>query len=259
MPNVNAYKILDGKYDSGLVLLADHAMANVPVNYGNLGLPPSVFQRHIAYDIGVEKLTRLLAERLSAPAVMSTFSRLLIDPNRGEDDPTLVMQISDGAIIPANYPLSAEERQARLNEYHRPYHEQIDRMIAKATQASGRVPLVFSIHSFTHAWKGVARPWHAGVLWDGDPRLARPLIDALASVDGVVVGDNEPYDGALKGDTMYRHCMSKGIPHVLLEVRQDLLADDAGIGLWADRLEPIFAALNSDANLHAIEHFPSRT
>ena len=258
MPNVNAFTIIDGKYDKGLVLLGDHARASVPAEYGSLGLDPAVFSRHIAYDIGVEALTTALAEKLGVPAVMSTFSRLLIDPNRGEDDPTLIMKISDGAVIPANHPLSVEEREKRLALYHRPYHAAVSAAIEKAALAFGRAPLVLSIHSFTPAWKGVARPWHAGVLWDGDPRAARSLINALATVDGVVVGDNEPYDGALKGDTMNRHCMQNGLAHALLEIRQDLIADAAGVALWASRLEPIFAALNGEDDLHAIRHFPSR-
>ncbi|PRX11800.1 UNVERIFIED_ORG: putative N-formylglutamate amidohydrolase [Martelella mediterranea] len=258
MPNINAYERIKGKYDTGLVLLADHAMATVPGEYDDLGLDRSVFRRHVAYDIGVEALTRTLARRLACPAVLSTFSRLLIDPNRGEDDPTLIMKISDGAIIPANHPLSAEERERRLDAFHRPYHDAVDETIAQAEAAAGRPPLVISVHSFTPFWKNIARPWHAGVLWDGDPRAVRPLIDMLAAIDGVVVGDNEPYDGALKGDTMNRHCMTKGIAHALLEVRQDLIADDAGVALWAGRLEPVIAALNADAALHERRHYPSR-
>nr|WP_272212075.1 N-formylglutamate amidohydrolase [Marinicella sp. W31]MDC2877973.1 N-formylglutamate amidohydrolase [Marinicella sp. W31] len=259
MPNINAYERIDGKYDTGLVLLADHAMAAVPAEYGDLGLDPSVFRRHVAYDIGVEALTRALARRLSCPAVLSTFSRLLIDPNRGEDDPTLIMKISDGAIIPANHPMSVEERERRLHLFHRPYHDAIDTVIGAAEAAAGKPPLVISVHSFTPRWKATARPWHAGVLWDSDPRAARPMIEMLAGIDGVIVGDNEPYDGALKGDTMNRHCMKNGIAHVLLEVRQDLIADEAGVNLWASRLEPIFALLNADDQLHERRLYPTRT
>ena len=258
MANMCAFEVLEGKYDSGLVLLADHAMALVPAEYGDLGLDRSVFERHIAYDIGIEALTRALAAELSCPAVMATFSRLLIDPNRGEDDPTLIMKLSDGAIIPANHPLSPDERERRLERYHRPYHHAIDALIEKSVEATGRRPLVISLHSFTPFWKGVARPWHTGVLWDGDPRAVRPLIDALAAIDGVIVGDNEPYDGALKGDTMNRHCMENGIAHALLEVRQDLIADAGGVALWAGRIAPILAALNADDDMHVLRRFPSR-
>ncbi|MGV0818711.1 N-formylglutamate amidohydrolase [Martelella sp. AMO21009] len=258
MANMCAFEVLEGIYDSGLVLLADHAMARVPAEYGDLGLDRSVFARHIAYDIGIEALTRALAAELCCPAVMATFSRLLIDPNRGEDDPTLIMKLSDGAIVPANHPLSPEERERRLERYHRPYHRAIDALIEKTASATGRPPLVISLHSFTPFWKGVARPWHTGVLWDGDPRAVRPLIDALAAIEGVIVGDNEPYDGALKGDTMNRHCMEKGIAHALLEVRQDLIADAGGVALWAGRIAPILAALNADDDVHVLRHFPSR-
>lgn len=258
MANMCAFEVLEGNYDSGLVLLADHAMARVPAEYGDLGLDRSVFARHIAYDIGIEALTRALAAELSCPAVMATFSRLLIDPNRGEDDPTLIMKLSDGAIVPANHPLSPDERERRLERYHRPYHQAIDALMEKTASATGRPPLVISLHSFTPFWKGVARPWHTGVLWDGDPRAVRPLIDALAAIECVIVGDNEPYDGALKGDTMNRHCMEKGIAHALLEVRQDLIADAGGVALWAGRIAPILAALNADDDVHVLQHFPSR-
>lgn len=259
MKNPPVFEIVNGRYDSGLVLLADHATNLVPEPYARLGLPDAAFERHIAYDIGIEALTRRLSARLGVPAVMSRFSRLLIDPNRGEDDPTIIMRISDGAIIPGNHPISPEEWQHRIATYHRPYHNAVSEVIADVAEASGKAPLVLSLHSYTPAWKGVARPWHAAVLWDTDHRAVRPLIDQL-SVDGdILVGDNEPYDGALKGDTLYRHCMTTGIPHALLEVRQDLIADDAGIDAWADRLAPIFERLNADPMLHDYRIHASRT
>ena len=253
------YDVLDGNYEKGMILLADHAMNRVPLQYANLGLPQNAFERHIGYDIGVVKLTRQLSAMLGVPAVMSCFSRLLIDPNRGEDDPTLIMKISDGAIIPGNHPLSEDERERRLNLYHRPYHDAVEREIFRVAEQSGKAPLVLSIHSFTPLWKNFVRPWHAAVLWDTDERAVRPLINALAAEDGIIVGDNEPYDGALKGDTMYRHCMVKGIPHALLEVRQDLISDEAGVASWAARLFPIFQDLNARSELHEYEVFPSRT
>lgn len=253
------YDIIDGNYEKGMILLADHAMNRVPLQYANLGLPQTAFERHIGFDIGVEFLTRQLAEILGIPAVMSGFSRLLIDPNRGEDDPTLIMKISDGAIIPANHPMNVEEREERLHRYHRPYHRAVAQSIAKVEALSGRAPLVLSLHSFTPIWKNFIRPWHAAILWDTDHRAVRPLIEKLEADPALIVGDNEPYDGALKGDTMYRHCMVKGIPHVLLEVRQDLIADKAGIASWAERLAPIFTDMNSMDALHEYEVFASRT
>ncbi|OLP44776.1 N-formylglutamate amidohydrolase [Rhizobium oryziradicis] len=259
MSDFKIFEDIPGDEKKGLVLLADHAMNCLPPAYGSLGLPQSAFERHIAYDIGVEALTRQLAARLGVPAVMSCFSRLLIDPNRGEDDPTLIMKISDGAIIPGNHPISEEEWLHRIETYHRPYHRAVDQMIASVAKASGMAPLVLSLHSYTHAWKGVPRPWHAAVLWDTDHRAVTPLIDLLRAPGDILVGDNQPYDGALRNDTMYHHCMRAGIPHALLEVRQDLIGDSAGVTAWADRLEPIFATMNADPDLHRYKQFPSRT
>ncbi|OJF94521.1 N-formylglutamate amidohydrolase [Pararhizobium antarcticum] len=254
-----AFEILPGDARSGLVLLADHAMNRLPVEYGRLGLPEAAFARHIAYDIGVEPLVRRLSARLDAPAVLGCFSRLLIDPNRGEDDPTLIMKISDGAIIPGNHPITAEEVENRLNQFHRPYHRAVSATIDAVTAASGAAPLVISVHSYTPAWKGVPRPWQTAILWDNDPRAVRPLIAALEAEGDLRVGDNEPYDGALRGDTMYRHCMATGIPHALIEVRQDLISDEAGVMEWEHRLAPIFSALNERPDLHVLDRHPSRT
>jgi predicted N-formylglutamate amidohydrolase len=252
------FEIIEGDYDAGMVLLADHAMNRLPARYGSLGLPQSAFNRHIAFDIGIEMLTRRLAATLNVPAVLGCFSRLLIDPNRGEDDPTLIMKISDGAIISGNHPITEEEWAFRLDTYHRPYHRAVERTIAKAG-ASGGAPLVLSLHSFTPFWKGVPRPWHAAVLWDSDHRAVLPFLELLRQPGDILVGDNEPYDGALKGDTMYRHCMISGTPHALLEVRQDLIGDEPGVDAWAERLAPVFKTLNADPTLHEYRIFPSRT
>ena len=258
MHDFDAFEILDGNRDRGMVILGDHAMNRLPPHYNQLGLPAAAFERHIAYDIGVEDLCRRLSHMLGVPAVLSGFSRLLIDPNRGEDDPTLIMKISDGAIIPGNHPISDAEWMNRIATYHRPYHDAVAEVIASVAAESGKAPLVLSLHSYTPAWKGVPRPWHAAVLWDTDDRAVLPLLSMLRA-EGLVVGDNEPYDGALRGDTLYRHCMVTGIPHTLLEVRQDLIGDAEGIAAWADRLAPIFAAMNADRALHEYKVFPSRT
>lgn len=253
------YEIIKGRPDSSILLLADHATNYLPPEYGNLGLPPEAFSRHIAYDIGIEPLTRQLAAMLGCPAVLSRFSRLLIDPNRGEDDPTLIMKISDGAIVTGNHPISAEEWERRIERHHRPYHRAVDQMIREVSVAANKAPLVLSLHSFTPVWKGTPRPWHAAVLWDSDGRAAQPLIDLLRQPGDIIVGDNEPYDGALKGDTLYRHCMRTGVPHALLEVRQDLIGDEAGVAAWAARLAPLFQQLDLDPSLHVHSIHPSRT
>lgn len=249
---------IDGDFRKGLILLCDHARAELPPRYGSLGLPRAEFMRHIAYDIGARAVTLGLARRLGVPAVMSTFSRLLIDPNRGEDDPTLVMRLSDGTIIEGNHPISAEEIERRMREFHRPYHQAVDSAIGQA-MATGAVPAVFSIHSFTDNWKGFRRHWDVGVLWDQDPRFARALLDELNAVGKLVVGDNEPYDGALKNDTMYRHCTRRGLAHALIEIRQDLIGEAGGVEDWIDLLAPILERLNGLAQMHEVRHFGSRT
>lgn len=253
------FELIDGDRKRGIVLLADHAKRDLPDEYGDLGLPASEFQRHIAYDIGVEQVTRKLAALTGAPAVLANFSRLLIDPNRGEDDPTLIRQLYDGTIVPANYPMTPQEREARLARFHRPYQNAIATLAASVAQASGSAPVLFSVHSFTPSMQGRARPWHVGLLWDRDDRAARPLIELLSGDGTLVVGDNEPYDGALRGDTMYRHGTANGYAHALIEIRQDLIADKATAEDWALRLAPIVDAVNARPDIHEVRHFGSRT
>ena len=253
------FEIIEGDRARGLVLVADHAARELPEEYGDLGLPPAEFERHIAYDIGVEMVTRGLAARLGVPAVMARFSRLLIDANRGEDDPTLVRQLYDGTVIPGNYPMAPEERQRRLDNYHRPYHDAVSALIASVAETSGAAPFIFSIHSFTPRMQNRPRPWHVGVLWDLDDRAVKPLIEALAADPALVVGDNEPYDGALRGDTMFRHAIVNGFAHALIEIRQDLIADQAGADRWAARLAPVVDAINRRPDIHVVRMYGSRT
>ena len=253
-----AFTHVEGNLEGGLILVCDHAENRMPAAYRGLGLPALELARHIAWDPGAAALTRALANRLKAPAVLSTFSRLLIDANRGEDDPTLIMRLSDGAIVPGNAHVDAVERERRIARFHAPYHAAIDAAIDRA-MAGGTVPALFSVHSFTPVWRGVKRPWHAGVLWDMDPRFAVPLIVALREDPALVVGDNEPYAGALANDTMNRHATRRGLAHALIEVRQDLIADAVGIEAWADRLAGIVARLNQAPEMHVVRHFESRS
>ena len=255
-PCPDSYELLDGDLDGGVLILADHASNFVPPEYGGLGLSKREFSRHIACDIGVGALARDLAQRLGAPAILTTFSRLLIDPNRGEDDPTLIMRLSDGTVVPGNAHVDAAERERRLARFYRPYHSAVERLI-DAMLAAGQPPAILSIHSYTPVWKGEKRPWHAGILWDRDPRFSRALLAALRAEHGLRVGDNEPYSGALKHDTMYRHGSGRGLAHALLEVRNDLIATPAGVLEWADRLEPLLQAITEDPTLHQIRRYGS--
>lgn len=249
---------IPGDLSSGLLLLCDHARNTVPPGYGDLGVPAEQFRRHIGYDIGARAVTLELAKRLAAPACLTTFSRLFIDPNRGEDDPTLIMRLSDGAVVPGNADVDAAERSFRIQAFHEPYHSLIDDTL-DAMKAVSPPPVVVSIHSFTPVWRGVPRPWHATVLWDCDPRAVEPMLAGLRAQDDLVVGDNEPYDGALKNDTMYRHATRNGLAHVLLELRQDLIADDNGAKEWAGRLEPTLRAIAQMPDCRKIQHFKSRS
>ena len=259
-PRFETFLTIEGDESLGLVLVADHARRDLPDAYGSLGLPEWEFERHIAFDIGVEAVTRKLAARLGAPAVMAGFSRLLIDPNRGADDPTLIRQLYDGTIIPGNYPMSEAEREKRLSHFYRPYHAAVwERIAAVQRKGPGNAPFIVSIHSFTPEMQGRARPWHAGILWDSDDRAVRPLIEMLSAEPGLIVGDNEPYDGALKGDTMYTHAIRPGFAHLLIEIRQDLIADDAGQEEWAARLAPMLDAINRLPDIHVAQPHGSRT
>jgi predicted N-formylglutamate amidohydrolase len=250
------FELVDGDPAAGVLILCDHADNRLPAEYGDLGLSAAEFRRHIAYDPGAAAVTRSLARRLGVPAVLSTFSRLLIDPNRGEDDPTLIMRLSDGAVVPGNAAVDASERARRIVRFHAPYHAAIDAAIERAL-AGDMAPIVVSVHSFTPVWRGALRPWHAGVLWDRDPRIALPLIAALREAGDLVVGDNEPYAGALANDCMYRHASRRGLAHGLVEIRQDLIGEAAGAEAWAERLARIVSDLNRLAGVHAIRRYGS--
>lgn len=251
-------EILEGTLESGILLLCDHASNAVPPDLGDLGLPASEFQRHIAYDIGAAAVTRSLARRLNAPAILTRFSRLIIDPNRGRDDPTLVMRLSDGAVVPGNAKVDEAEIQRRIERFYDPYDAAISDAIHKA-MASGHPPAIVTVHSYTPVWRGWPRPWHVGILWDADDRYAQPLLEGLADEKGLVVGDNEPYDGALAGDTVDRHATIRGLANALIEIRQDLIASDEGAEEWAERFARLLKPLATRSELRKPAIFGTRT
>ena len=222
---------------SKLLFLCDHASNRVPPDYDGLGLPAPLFETHIAYDIGAASVTEALAQAYGAAAVLGTVSRLVIDLNRGADDPTLVMKLSDGSIVPGNRNADRAEVARRLARFHAPYHAAIHEQISRL----GPGAILISIHSFTPAWKGVRRPWEMGVLYGRDARLARPLMAQLAMA-GFSVGDNEPYTGALEGDTLDTHGTRTGHANVLIEMRQDFLSTPQMAQDFAVQLKPILDA-----------------
>jgi predicted N-formylglutamate amidohydrolase len=250
-------ELIEGSLEAGVLFLCDHAANTLPKAYGTLGLAKEQLCRHIAYDIGAAWITRHLAGVFGAPAILSRFSRLLIDPNRGTDDPTLVMRLSDGNIIPGNAQVDAAEIEYRRSHYWQPYRSAIATAI-DAMLCQGPPPAVVSIHTFTPAWKARPRPWEVGILWDSDPRFAIPLIAALAS-EGLCVGDNEPYDGALKGDTLDEEVTRRGLAGLLIEIRQDLASTKEEAGAFAGRLARHLRPVLARPELHCKAFFPSRT
>ena len=227
----------------GLLILCEHASNHVPEDLDRLGVPEREFARHIAYDIGAAAVTRRLANLLGVPAVLTHFSRLIIDPNRGQRDPTLVMRLSDGAIVPGNARIDAAGIAERIRRFYAPFDRAVDAAVARAEQA-GAPPMILTMHSFTPFWRTVARPWQVGVLYDRDDRMARPIIEALkADPAGLCVGDNEPYGGGLPGDTIDRHATARGLPNALIEIRQDLIGGPEGQEEWAQRFARILAPM----------------
>ncbi|MFN3847099.1 MAG: N-formylglutamate amidohydrolase [Paracoccaceae bacterium] len=223
------------------LVTCDHATNRVPEWLGGrLGIASEDMLRHIAFDVGARGLALALGRVLNSPVLCSDFSRLVIDPNRGENDPTLVMKLYDGTIIPANRHVGPADVEARLQRLYRPYHD------AYAQMAQGRV--ILAIHSFTPSLKGRSpRPWHVGVLYSHlDDRLSRAVIAGLQQVPDWCVGDNEPYSGHLPGDAIDRHALMHGRHNTLIELRNDLIATDAAQAVWARRLAPVLTvALNT--------------
>lgn len=228
------------------LVTCDHATNTVPeavISGGSLGLAPEDMERHIAYDIGALGVARRLAGFLDSPMIGTDFSRLVIDPNRGADDPTLVMKIYDSTIIPANRHADRAEVQRRMQLCYHPYHDAYADLAARPDVA------VCAVHSFTPQFRGRSwRPWQVGLLWSGDDRIARPLIEMLRR-QGLTVGDNEPYAGHLSGDSVDRHAIRHRRPNVLVEVRNDLIRDAEGQQEWAERLAPVLEAARQEAEV----------
>ncbi|WP_135502590.1 N-formylglutamate amidohydrolase [Roseovarius aestuariivivens] len=219
------------------LVTCDHATNTVPafVGGGTLGLPEVDMARHIAFDPGAAGVARALAQALDGPCITSNFSRLVIDPNRGEDDPTLVMKLYDGTIIPANRHADGPEIELRLNRCYRPYHTALAELAARRNDT-----IIVSIHSYTRQLRGrPPRPWDVGVLYAADRRLTDPLITRLQAEPDLCVGANEPYGGHLPGDAIARHAIAHQRPNALVELRNDLIATPESQAAWGARLAPI--------------------
>ena len=235
----------DGR--SRFVLTADHAGRRLPRVLGDLGVSDSELRRHIAWDLGIEALARAVSERLDAILILQTYSRLLIDPNRPPGSPQSIVTRSERTDIPGNQGLSQAAVEARQREVFWPYHRRIAAELDQRRD-EGREAVLISLHSFTPSYMDDVRRWHAGVLYNRDPRLARALGARLAADPTLVIGDNEPYAlGDLTDYTVPVHGEQRGLPHVEIEIRQDLLAEEAGITAWAVRLARDLTLAMADA------------
>jgi predicted N-formylglutamate amidohydrolase len=234
------------------LVICDHASRAFPRAMDRLGLPELAGWQHIAWDIGAGELARGLSHALDAPAVLAGYSRLVVDCNRHPEDPEAFRRESDGWVVPGNASLDEFERRLRLGCFFDPYHEAIAAMLADFRRRAV-VPMVISVHTFTPAMAGTARPWHVGVLWDRDEASARRLMEGLRAVEGLVVGDNEPYSGKHPSDyTIDHHAERAGLPHVCIEVRQDTLESPAGVERWVRLLARLLRELVADPGLRRV-------
>jgi len=225
---------------SPFLLIGDHAGSALPSVLGDLGLEPGEMERHIAVDIGVFGLGHALAEKLDAPFVHQTYSRLVIDCNRDPGRSDAIPEVSDGTLIRGNERLADDARAARIDAIHRAYHARIAAII-DAREEAGRETVLVSLHSFTPAMDGMSRPWHVGILHGaGRTDFAHALLQELRCEDNLSVGDNVPYAMDDTDYTVPLHAFARGLRYAEIEVRQDLLADDDVCQLWAARFKRTF-------------------
>ena len=224
-----------------LLLLCDHASNHIPAHEHGLGLAAAEREAHIAWDIGAAGLARVLAARLDCPLFLGGGSRLLADLNRAPDSPELILDESEGIPVPGNRGLSTARRERRLADWHQPYHHAVGRYLHSQLR-EGLRPALLAVHSFTPVYHGRTRPWPVGLLW----KQPEPWLDTLFAAlraEGLEVGDNQPYDGSIMlGHTLETHAIAHGLRHLLVEVRNDQIAEAAGQAAWAARLHRALAA-----------------
>jgi predicted N-formylglutamate amidohydrolase len=221
---------------SNFVIVVDHAGRLIPRRLQDLGLPASELQRHIAWDIGALGVARRVSEALDAPLLAQNYSRLVIDCNRDPEVASSIARSSESIKIPGNIDLSDADRSARRTEIFEPYHGRV-RNLLDARAAAGRPTILVAQHSMTDVYLGVRRPMHAAILYNRDRRFAGLVLDSLRREAGLIVADNEPYFVSDATDySIPRHGEARGLPHVEIEIRQDLVGDDAGQAQWAERI-----------------------
>lgn len=231
---------------SPFLLTSDHYGRTIPRGLGDLGLPESELERHIAWDIGIAGVANALSKHLDAHLIAQPYSRLVIDCNRPPGAASSIPRISEATIIPGNEGLTREAAEARRRQVFDPYHRRIHEVIDNRLR-NGIPTVLVALHSFTPVYAGIARPWHVGTLYQRDTRLPPLLLRGLRADGGLVVGDNEPY--AVSDETDYTipvHGEARGLMNTGIEIRQDLIADDAGGRQWADRLANIFGEIEME-------------
>jgi predicted N-formylglutamate amidohydrolase len=237
---------------SPFLLTSDHFGRAIPRALGDLGLPGSEFTRHIAWDIGIAGVARALSAHLDAHLIAQAYSRLVIDCNRPPDAPSSIPHISEATIIPGNEGLTREAIEARRRQVFDPYHRRITEVIDRRL-GEGMPTVLVSLHSFTPVYAGIKRPWHVGTLYQSDTRLPPLLLRGLRASGDLVVGDNEPY--AVSNETDYTiplHGEARGLMNTGIEIRQDLIADQAGEAQWAERLATIFGEIETELRAQAL-------
>ncbi|CAA7617224.1 Predicted N-formylglutamate amidohydrolase [Candidatus Terasakiella magnetica] len=245
-----AFTTVSGADDAPALVVCDHASAEIPPSLAALGVAESDRMSHVAWDIGAAHVARGLARRLSCPAVLAGISRLVIDCNRQPGDPSSIPASTCGIAVPGNVGVDDAEAMRRAERWFWPYHTEIGNRIAHLWR-HGVAPAVVAVHSFTpRICGGPPRPWHVGVLWNRDPRMALPVMAALRARGDLVVGDNQPYSGREINYTLDTHAGSAGLPNVSFEIRQDLLTDPAACDTWVDVLAETLIPVLADSGLH---------
>ncbi len=222
------FEVINPAGAAPILIACDHADNRIPGYLAGLGLDGVYLEQHIAYDIGAKQVAIMLSALFDAPLLVATYSRLVIDLNRHLHDPSLIAEISDGVTIPGNLDLTEATRNHRIKRFFNPYHDQYQDMVGAQLSMHAR-PIILAIHSFTPTMNGVARPWEIGVLWDQDAVLAQQLIESLSKVTGFNIGNNKPYHATdPHGYAQVIHAHERGVEFSLLEIRQDLIADNEG-------------------------------
>ena len=241
------FRVLNPLAEEPILLVCDHASHRFPKALGDMGLDPFARRCHLAVDIGAGRVTESLAKSLGVTAVVHNYSRLVIDCNRQLMDPSAFLEYGDGILVPGNRNLHQEDKDLRSTALYWPYHCAIDEQVQRLRKA-GPSPAFISIHSFTPVLNGESRKWEMGILWDKDERLREIFLEGLRAA-GYLVGDNEPYSGKAPQDfTIDHHAEEVGLPHIGIEIRQDLVDDEAGVAEIAEAMRQIIASIPDRVN-----------